>query len=210
MMKIVIFGATGSIGRELVPRALDRGYQVSAFVRDAGNSFTETDHENLRLFEGDVLDPEAVSEAIEGQDAVICVLGAGRKGGVRAPGTKNMIDAMKQHGVRRLICQSTLGAGESRKNLNFFWKYIMFGWLLKEAYKDHQLQEEYVKNSGLHWTIVRPAAFTDGPATGTFRHGFGPEEKNLTFKISRADVALFLLQQLESGQYIRKTPGLSY
>ncbi len=208
-MKIVIFGATGTVGRQVVIQALGLDHEVTAFVRTDKNSLGELQHDNLHIFKGDVFNQASVKEAIKGQDAVICALGAGKKGGVRAPGTKNIIDAMEELGVKRFICQTTLGAGDSRANLNFLWKHIMFGWLLKEAYKDHQLQEELVKRSNLDWTIIRPGAFTDGPATGKFKHGFSSSEKT-KLKISRADVAMFLLMQLESEQYIRKTPALSY
>ena len=209
-MRLIIFGATGTIGKQLVLQALSLGHEVTAFVRADKSKLAELNHENLSVFEGDVFDRKSVTDAIEGHDVVFCVLGAGRKGGVRARGTRNIIDAMEKLGVRRFICQSTLGAGDSRADLNFFWKYIMFGWLLKEAYEDHQLQEEYVKRSGLDWTLVRPGAFTDGPATGNFKHGFDPGDKSIKLKISRADVAMFLLMQLDSDQYLRKTPGLSY
>ena len=117
---------------------------------------------------------------------------------------------MENTGVRRFICQTTLGAGDSRGNLNFFWKYIMFGMLLKAAYNDHQLQEKYVMQSALDWIIVRPAAFTDGGRTGNYKHGFGPEANGLTLKISRADVADFMLRQLTDNTYLRKAAGQSY
>lgn len=210
IMKIIIFGATGTVGKQLVIQALGMDHQVTAFIRGAKGPLVEFEHDNLHFIEGDVLDPKSVHNAIEGHEAVFCVLGAGKKGGVRAPGTRNIIDAMEKHRLRRFICQSTLGAGDSRDNLNFIWRHIMFGWLLKEAYEDHHLQEKYVKASNLDWTLVRPGAFTDGPATGNFKHGFPPTEKGLKLKVSRADVALFLLQQLESDKYIQKTPGLSY
>jgi putative NADH-flavin reductase len=84
------------------------------------------------------------------------------------------------------------------------------GLLLKEAYADHQVQEEYVKKSRLDWTIVRPGAFTDGPLTGTYRYGFPATDKTTKLKISRADVADFMLRQLSEAAYVRKTPGLSY
>ena len=141
---------------------------------------------------------------------MLCALGAGRQGTVRAEGTRNILDAMEKTGVKRLICQTTLGAGDSKGNLNFFWKYIMFGLLLKEAMKDHELQEQYIKRSPVDWTIVRPAAFTDGEATGRYQHGFPAASQTITLKISRADVAAFMLKQLKTTDYVRKTPGLSY
>ncbi len=204
-MKLVVFGATGSVGRHVVRQAVEAGHVVTTFARHDG-AFEGV----ARSLCGDVLNRQDVVEAVRGQDAVIIVLGDGGKGRVRTRGTANIIATMKECGVRRLVCQSTLGAGDSAGNLNFFWKYIMFGLLLRRAYRDHQLQEELVKRSGLDWTIVRPAAFTDGPATDDVRTGFGADAKGLTLKVSRADVARFLLAAVSDAGWIGKTPGLSY
>jgi putative NADH-flavin reductase len=206
-MKIVVFGATGSVGRHVIEQALQQGHEVTAFTRDRAK--VEQVDDRLNVVQGDLMNFDDVAGAVSGQEAVIVTLGAGMHGGVRAPGTRIIIDAMQREGVRRLICQSTLGAGDSRGNLNFYWKYLMFGALLRAAYNDHQEQEAHVVSSGLDWTIVRPAAFTDGDRTGTYRHGFGTSEKTER-KISRADVADFLLTQLIDGSYVRLSPGLSY
>jgi len=103
------------------------------------------------------------------------------------------VQAMQRNGVRRLVCLSTLGVGDSRANMNFYWKYIMFGMLLHGAFADHVSQEKHVIRSGLDWTIVRPATYTDGERTGNYRHGFSATAKALKLKISRADVAGFVL-----------------
>lgn len=208
-MKLIIFGATGSVGKHLVAQALQHGHQVTAFVRDA-QKLSVVAEAKLKIITGDVLNLTSVEQAIIGQEAVLCCLGAGRKGRVRSEGTRNIVAAMQNAGVKRFICQSTLGAGDSWQNLNFLWKRIMFGWLLKEAFEDHQKQEAYVKSSALDWTIVRPGAFTNGAMTAMYNHGFSAAEKGLTLKISRADVAHFMLAQLASNQYLKKTPGLSY
>jgi putative NADH-flavin reductase len=207
-MKIIVFGSTGTIGKHLIEQALDEDHEVTAFARDITKITFH--HENLVKVEGDVMKRESVNAAILHHDAVLVVLGAGRKGVVRSAGTLNIINAMKDHGIKRLICQSSLGVGDSRNNLNFFWKYIMFGMLLRPAYADHELQEQYVRNSELEWTIVRPSAFTDGQRTGKYRHGFSVFDNNTTLKISRADVAEFLLKQLSDLRYLHKSPGLSY
>jgi putative NADH-flavin reductase len=206
-MKLIIFGATGSVGRLVVDQALEQGHDVTAFTRDPAK--VERHHDRLTVVGGDVMDMGRVTEAVAGHDAVIVTLGAGRKGGVRAPGTKAIIDAMRAAGTRRLIVQSTLGAGDSEGNLNFYWKWIMFGLLLRPAYADHQEQERIVRNSDVDWTIVRPSAFTDGPRTGSYRRGFGPDDAS-TLKIARADVADFLLEQLDDNTYLRRTPAISY
>jgi putative NADH-flavin reductase len=207
-MKILVFGSTGSVGKIFVQQALDANHAVTAFTRNP--SSISIRHPNLSIVQGDVLNHPAVEHATPGHDAVVCTLGAGSQGTVRALGTRNIVSAMEKADVKRLICQSTLGAGDSRGNLNFFWKYIMFGMLLRKAYADHELQENHVIQSNLHWTIIRPAAFTDGPRTGNYRHGFGTDANGLTLKISRADVADFLLKQLSDLTYLRKTPGQSY
>lgn len=207
-MKVIIFGASGSIGRQLVQQALDQGHQVTAFVREPIK--VGMIHENLHFSVGNVLEPFSVEQAIRGHEAVLCSIGAGARGGVRAAGTRNIVHAMEKLGVQRLICQSTLGIGDSRDNLNAFWKYLMFGLLLRSAYNDHIEQEYYVKQSQLDWTIVRPAAFIDGERTGEYQHGFSPTDKTTRLKISRKDVADFMLRQLVDSLYLYKTPGLSY
>lgn len=210
-MKVIVFGSTGTIGKHVVEQCLDKGYEVSAFSRGLSGSKNKN-HRNLKIVEGDVLNSSDVQTAIKGMDVVCIALGSGknRTSTVRSEGTKIIIDAMKTNGVKRLICQSTLGAGESNGNLNFFWKHIMFGWFLKQVFLDHELQEEYVKKSGLEWTIIRPGAFTDGNKTQLYQHGFSTNDRSVKLKISRADVADFMLKQFDNSSYLYQTPGLSY
>jgi len=208
-MKIIVIGATGTVGRLTVAQLLDQGHEVTAFARSPEK--LEQRSERLRLRAGDAMNAGAVSEAIAGHDAVVVTLGAGssRKSRIRSQGTMNVIRAMQEHGVRRLICQSTLGAHESWDNLNFFWKRIMFGALLRPVFLDHELQEQLVRASGLDWTIVRPSAFTDAPVAGAIREGFAPQDRQLKLKIRRADVAGFLTRQVQDLRYLHKAVGLS-
>ena len=156
------------------------------------------------------MDLVSIEQVMPGKDAVLSALGAGSKGDVRATGTRNIIKVMQKCGVQRLVCLSSLGVGDSRENLNFFWKYIMFGLLLRRAFADHVAQEHAIIESGLEWTIVRPGAYTDGDHTGVYRHGFSATATGLKLKISRADVADFMLNQLTDDSYIRMMPGISY
>lgn len=204
-MRITVFGATGTVGTHVVEQAVRRGHEVTAVTRDAQRVRTA----GVRVVESGLGDRAALRAAVAGQDAVVVVLGAGRKGGVRAAGTAAVIEAMRAEGVTRLVVQSTLGVGDSRGNLNFVWKRLMFGLLLRPAYADHVAQEEQVRASGLDWTVVRPAAFTDGPLTGEYRAGFGPEVRS-SLKVSRADVAHFVLDQLADDTYRHDTPALAY
>ncbi|MFE9326443.1 NAD(P)-dependent oxidoreductase [Nocardia sp. NPDC052278] len=206
-MRIAVFGATSTVGRLVVEQALEQGHEVTAFTRNAAGVGQR--HERLHIVEGDVLDTNSVERAVAGQDAVLISLGAGRKGVIRAEGTRAVLEAMDRTGVKRLICQTTLGVGDSRGNLNFLWKYVMFGMLLREAYADHVKQEEYVKASNLDWTIVRPSAFTDGPRTDAYRQGFPADTKGLSLKIARADIAAFMLTQLTDPTYTHQAPAIS-
>jgi len=213
-MKLTIFGATGTIGTHLVKKALQHGHQVTAFARHPQVLLDDpllNNQPNLSLLAGDVLNPTAVSDAIKDSDAVLITLGSKKlSGDVRSAGTRNIVQAMEQHQVKRLICQSTLGAGDSWTNLNLFWKTLMFGFFLRQVFKDHELQERTVQHSNLDWTIVRPASFTDEGPTDRYKSGFSATEKNLTLKISRQDVAHFMLLQLTDNTYLKQTPGLSY
>ena len=206
-MKVAVFGATGTIGTQVVNQALDAGYEVTAFVRDAKK--LDIDRSQVRVIEGDVLlDPQKIHAAVKGQDCVIVALGAGAKGTVRSEGTRNIIAAMQQNDVRHLICQSTLGAGESSAQLNLKW-WLLFRGPLRWAMADHERQEQYVRQSGLDWTIVRPAAFTDGPVTGNYKHG-NPIDSKLTLTVSRADVAHFLLRLSGERSHLSQAVSLSY
>lgn len=209
-MKLVIFGSTGSIGSHVVKQALEAGHTVTAFVRKPDK--LNLQHPDLSLFTGDVMNPALVEEAVIGHEAAICILGSGKKlsGNVRSQGTKNVIQALEKAGVKRFICQSTMGTGESWGNLNFYWKYIMFGFILRKVFADHQIQEKYVRQSDLDWTIIRPAAFIDGDRTGKYRHGFPGSDRTSTLTISRPDVADFILKQLSDNTYLGKAASLSY
>ncbi|NBD16823.1 MAG: NAD(P)H-binding protein [Cyanobacteria bacterium] len=209
-MKLVIFGATGTVGRQVVQQALAQGHTVTAFARNPAK--LNLQHSQLSFIQGDVMDSQAVELAISGQDAVVCVLGSGKQltSTIRSEGTQQIIQAMEKVGVRRLICQSTLGAGDSWDNLDFYWKYIMFGFILRKVFADHERQEALVRNSNLDWTIVRPGAFIDGPRTGKYRHSFPSTDRSITLKISRADVADFILKQLSDHSSLYQSPSLSY
>ena len=209
-MQLVIFGATGTVGRQVVQQALEQGHTVTAFARSLDK--LDIQHPGLRLAPGDVMDASAVEPAIQGQDAVVCVLGAGKnlKSTIRSEGTRQIIQAMKKVSLRRLICLSTLGAGDSWSNLDFYWKYVMFGFILRQVFADHERQEALVRNSNLDWTLIRPGALTDGPLTGEYRHSFPSSDRRISLQISRADVADFILKQLADQSSLQRATSLSY
>ena len=209
-MKIVIFGSTGGTGRELIGQALDQGHHVTAQARSP-EKLEDLEHPELVVVRGNVLDHADVEREIDGQEAVLCAIGAGAdRTTLREDGTRVIVAAMEKLGVSRLVCLSSLGVGDSRANLPFFTKYVIVGIFLRHAFADHERQETIVRKSSLAWTIVRPPQLKDGPRTGEYRSGFPPTDRSTQGKISRADVADFMLKQLTDDAFIRKSPGVSY
>ena len=209
-MKLLIFGSTGGTGRELVKQALAAGHEVTAYARDLAK-LGDMAPPRLLVVRGDVLDSAVVEKAVAGHDAVLCAIGAGAgRTTLRENGTRNIVQAMEKAGVRRLICQSSMGIGDSRANLGLLTKYVIVPVFLRHAFADHERQEAVVTASALDWTIVRPPHLKDGPHTGTYRHGFPTTDTGIQGQISRADVADFMLKQLADKTYLHRTVGVSY
>jgi len=209
-MKLLIFGSTGGTGRELVKQALSEGHNVTAYARDPAK-IEDQQNPSLNVVSGDVLDPAAVGNAVAGKEAILSTIGAGAgRTTLREEGTRNIVEAMQRTGVKRLICLSSLGVGDSRDNLSFFTKHIIVALFLRHAFADHERQEAVVRRSPLDWIIVRPPHLRDGPRTGVYRHGFSTTDKRIKGWISRADVADFMVKQLVEDTYLYQTPGVSY
>ncbi|TVP94564.1 MAG: NAD(P)-dependent oxidoreductase [Acholeplasmatales bacterium] len=201
-MKVIVFGATGKTGLAFIEQALEEGFEVTAFVRDATRLLM--DHERLSVVRGDILHVDAVEQALKGQEAVVCTLGAGRslkKTTIRERGTINIIRGMHNNDVNRLLVVSAMGIGESWDRLSGFNKFI-FATLLKNTRKDHEAQERVVKNSHLDYTIIRPSGLTDAPRTGLYMYGENVKAK--TAKIARADVADLMLKALKENSLLKK------
>ena len=209
-MKLLIIGATGGSGRELMKQALEQGHDVTVMARTPEK--VGLSHSKLRVVKGDVTDAKSVEDPVASQDAVLCALGTKviRKNTIQSDGTRNIIAAMQKHGVRRLVLESSLDVGDSRGQLGFFFAHVIRPTLLRNIFADKEVQEKMVKESPLEWIIVRPAMLTNGPRTGKYRAGFSADDHSITRKISRPDVADFMLKQVTDNTYLRKTPGLSY
>jgi uncharacterized protein YbjT (DUF2867 family) len=210
-MKVLVIGATGNLGGEVMRQALAAGHEVTALARNP--AAIETEGDSLRVTHGDVRDPDSVERAVEGQDAVIsCVGTKDRKDAVlRTEGIRNTIAAMGEHGVRRLIVFSAFGAGESAEGLkrsSFVFGRIIQPLLLKAPFEDMTRMEAAVRASGLDWTIVRPTALTKKGATGAVKVVIGNEGKP-GGSISYADVAGFMVEQLGSDRYVGMAPAIS-
>ncbi|SNY92626.1 Putative NADH-flavin reductase [Cohaesibacter sp. ES.047] len=208
-MKVIIFGATGKVGRQLTAQALSEGHDVTAFVRKQSGDLGEDP--KLRHHLGDVLNPADVAAAIKDHDAVFVALGKPlrNKDRLRTRGTANIIAAMQQHGPRRLVCLSGYGAGESYAKLPRFYRWVIMPLVLNHVYADHEEQEKLVRASGLDWTLVRPSNLFDGPRTDSYRIDFDKVEKGMKFKISFKDVAHFMLGQLITRSHLKAATAIS-
>ena len=206
-MKIAVFGATGGTGQQVVQQALAAGHSVSALVRDP--SRLEVQDERLTVVEGDVLDRAKVDETVSGADAVIVSLGntSNNPDYIVSRGTEVIVDSMTAAGKpMRLIVVSSLGVGESRDQVPFAFKMLM-NTVLKKAMDDKERQEALVKASGFDWIIVRPGGLTNGPATGSYKAGV--DVKLTAGQVSRADVAAFVLLQLDDDTYLHQAPAIT-
>lgn len=249
-MKLLIFGATGGTGRQLVEQALAQGHVVTAFARHPAK--LRVSHANLRVVQGDVLRQDTVEPAVAGQDAVLSALGVRppvitfivvtilcrvatrllalhgvaawsvslgipllallflfRRNTKLSDGTRNIVRAMQQQGVKRLVCQSSLGVGDSRGRLGFLYNFFVIPLFLRNLFADKTLQETIIRESGLDWIIVRPTALTNGPRKGVYRAGSGIGHWFFQTKISRTDTADFMLKQLVANTYLHQTPSLA-
>ncbi len=210
-MNILVIGATGGTGRELVRQALDQGHAVTAFARNPAD--VKLNDERLTVVQGNVLDADSVDRAVRGKDAVLSALGHKRwfiPTSILSEGTKNIVRAMERHGVKRLICETSLGVGDSRFRLGLYYTLFVIPFIVFFYFRDKKRQEQCIKESSLEWVIVRPGQLTNGKKRGIYRHGKGIGNYVLTVRISRADVADFMLKQLIDNSSTKQTPAVAY
>lgn len=201
--RLLVLGATGGTGREVVRQAIAAGFDVSVLVRDPQKLGDLRD--KVKTIAGDALDPAALKSALANQDVVISALGVGQSfkpGRLIERAAASLVDAMQQCGVRRLVFTSAFGVGPTRRDAPLVPR-LFFSTLLRNVYADKQAGEAAILRSSLDWTIVYPVGLTDGPKTGTYRVG---EHLPLSGfpRISRADVADLLLRQIDDRQFVGK------
>lgn len=197
-MKLLVLGATGGTGGQLVRRALAAGHRITALVRRPG---ALDRHAGLREVVGDVLDPRAAFMAASGQDAVVSALGTQSRAATTlySGSTRNVIDAMREHRIRRFLGVTAGAYVQDPADPAFIRLLVkpLLTTLLREPYADMQRMEALLRSSGLDWTLLRPARLTDGPATGRYRvvvDGSVPGG----WVISRADLADFIVGHLNA------------
>ena len=207
-MKILVIGASRGIGLEVVKQALARGHEVTALLRSPAR--LEIDDRRLNKLRGDAGTADDVRKALAGQDAVCTCVGIGP---TRQPveifsrGARNVLAALEPS--QKLVAVTGIGAGDSRGHGGFFYDRIFNPLLLRTIYDDKDREEALVKASSADWLIVRPGFLNNGPRTGVYRAV--TELAGFTAgKISRADVADFVLNQIETPSLFKQTPVLTY
>lgn len=208
--KLLIIGATGGTGRQLVSQALERGYAVTALVRNPVK--LQIDHPQLKVVQGDVLDASSVAAAMDGRDAVLSALGHKRffyPTRILSEGTRNIVRAMEANNVSRFVCQTSLGIGDGAWRMGVYYTFFTIPVVLPFYFWDKTRQERIIAESKVEWVIVRPGMLSNARGRGRYRHGFQIGNYFWTVRISRADVAAFMLDQLESDMYLHTAVGVS-
>jgi putative NADH-flavin reductase len=203
-MNILILGATGGTGQQLVKQSLEQNHEVTALTRDP--SKLKQDHKNLIKIEGNVLDKDVLMKALEGKDAVVSALGVGKSlksNGLISSAVSLLIPAMNIMNVDRLIFLSAFGVGETFGQANFIQR-IIFKLILRNIYFDKSEADSQIRRSTLEWTLVYPVTLTDGIATGKYKTGIKFQMKGMP-RISRTDVAEFMLRQLTDNLFVKKS-----
>ena len=208
--KILVLGATGGTGQLIIGQALAKGYDVTALVRSPEKGAGLT---GVKLAIGDARDETALRQAIRGQDAVVSALGTPpspfKEVTLLSTATRALVNAMQAEGVSRLVAITGIGAGDSAGHGGFAFDHLILPLLLRHVYADKNRQEAIIRQSGLDWTLVRPAVLNDKPGKGAPRaledlsqfHGG---------TIARADVAAFIVDELESGKWLKRSPLITW
>lgn len=201
-MKILVIGATGMTGAAVVEQAVAAGHDVTAFVHDAG----VYQRNDVRIAEGDALNPEQITAALVGQQAVIDTLGGKTPYAattLETDAARILVAAMTRQNVRRLLVVSALGEGDSLANTSLVYERLLMPTFLRGVLKDKAGMEAEVSSSDLDWTLVRAALLTDDEPTGSIRT-YDADDGNTAHKLTRGDLATFLVRELPRDTFSRK------
>lgn len=207
-MKVLVIGASGATGVLAVQKLLDAGHDVTAFVRSEAS--IKTQHPKLKVIVGSVRNPDDFDNAVAGHDAVFSTFGPRelKKDDVQEVLMRNMVAAMKKHGVKKLVNLSAWGAGDSRKDSTFIFSIIR-ATLLKNIFDDKDRGEVILKDSGLDYVSVRPGQLTNGkPRKTPVKASLDP--KGIEAKLDREDLATFMVAQLTDPTWNGKSPLIGY
>lgn len=217
MKTIAVLGANGRTGIEIVKQALEKGWVVKALVRDKQK--IKLANPNLHVVEGNPMRIDEVTKVVEETDAVYVALNIGRK--TDMPWSKvvspldllrvsidNTINAMQENGVKRVITVSAWGTGDSYKETNWIFKFLIKKTNVGVAYAGHEDQERLLRKSGLDWTSVRPVGLSNSEKQKSVRVSIKGDKK-LNMAISRKDVARFMLDIVDDEKYYQQEPSIS-
>jgi putative NADH-flavin reductase len=209
--KIIVFGASGGIGKKVVEQALHAGYPVTAIVRNPA-LFTIS-HQNLEIVKGDVLQAYSFENSIHKDDMIVSCLGVQKREPTKlySTGITNISVAMQKAGARRILCISAAAVIVPPKMsfiLQLFTKYILQR-IFKYMYADLRLMEKIISGSDLDWTVIRPPRLINSKWTGKYRITINESLSNPS-KISRADVADYILRHSDDLQSFKGIVELSY
>jgi putative NADH-flavin reductase len=202
-MKVLVLGATGGVGQHILKLGIERGHELTALVRKPEK--LKSWESRVRIVKGDALNKRALEEAVRGQDASIYSIGVKTIGRTTlfSESTRILIDAMERNKVKRLVCITGVGAGETKGHGGFLYDRIIYPLITKRVYEDKELQEMMIQKSSLDWVIVRPAVFREGTASGKLQAV--TDVRGVTLRrVSRAEVAACALEQLTEDRFLRK------
>jgi putative NADH-flavin reductase len=193
-MNVIVFGANGGIGRQVVEQSLAAGHRVTAVARRPETVTLQ--HPNLTVRHGDVLEPASLAPLLAGQEAVVSALGTNSRAPtvVYSDGVGNILQAMQPAGVRRLLCISATGLDPGPLVQHLFAKPFLWR-LLRNMYNDLVCMEERVRASKVDWTIIRPPMLTNGPRTGRYHSSLNRHLPGCWI-VSRADLADYIVAHL--------------
>lgn len=208
-MKLAIFGATGRSGKPVVEQALQAGHEVVALARTPSKLAIQ--NPKLTVIQGDAMNAADVDKVVQGSDAVISVIGQ-TKGSPRNTQTvaiTNIIAAMNKYGVQRLVSLTGAGVDDPHDRPKFANHLIKLALKLLSGHvlQDAENHAEAIRKSNLDWVIVRGPMLNEGPLTGNYRAGW--VGVNTGSRISRADLADFILKQTTDTTYLRQAPVVS-
>ncbi|HEX7902327.1 MAG TPA: NAD(P)H-binding protein [Chitinophagaceae bacterium] len=210
-IRVLVFGASGKTGRIIVKKLLKEGYQVRAFVRNL-RKVNHISHPDFTVSQGDVRSTKAVEDAVKDSDIVLSALGNLRifSNTIISDGVANIISAMKLHEKKRLLFMSSLGVGDSKGQLGLIHNLIYLPTFLWNVFRDKERQEKLIHESGLAWTIIRPAGFILFPLPLHYRKCVMPLRPRVLPIMSRYHTADFIIKECSNNQYIQKNVALSY
>jgi uncharacterized protein YbjT (DUF2867 family) len=216
-MRILLLGASGRTGKLILEQAIEHGHIVHVLVRDKQK--IPYQKYNLSVFEGTPSDKVSLDKAMQGCEAVLSALNISRKyefpwAALRTPGDllsitmKNVVELSGKYNIRRVVFISAWGAAETKKDLPGWFRWLVDSSSLRYPYRDHERQEELIKNSRMDWTAVRPVFLTNAKDQKEIIVSFDNEPRPHLY-LSRKNLAAFMLKALEKNLYICEAPVVS-